>query len=264
MDPPLDSDTKSCPPQLAQEIIDEIIDTFSACNHRAAIVPLTTVARGWRPRSQRQLFHTHTLMISDETLQKALEDTRTCSPAIVFSYVRVLLLHRPDTGIGLGDGAWLLRLFTNVVQLKLRNLSFRGVTLDQATRTFGHFGRTVRRLHLAEVRLKAKMLMHLVAWFPIADDIEVHAGLPRDVGLIPVEEPVIRKFQGRLLLDCLRGFHGDFLDFISAGSPSFDTLTVAYCRECEDQIARLIRACGDSLKTFQYSTGRSGKFIFGL
>jgi len=260
----LDSETKSYPPQLAQEIIDEIIDTFSACNSKAAIVPLTTVARAWRSRSQRQLFHTHTLVISDKTQEKALEDTRTCSLDVVFSYVRVLSLRGPSTGMGLGASVWLLHLFNNVVVLELRNFSFQAITVDQAAHTFSHFGRTVRRLHLAGVRLDTKMLMHLVAWFPIADDIEVRVGLSKAAGLIPAEDPVIRKLQGRFLLDGFLGLHGDFLDFISAGSPSFDTLTVAYCRGCEEQIARLIRACGNSLKTFQYSSGRIGKFIFGL
>lgn len=61
---------RSSPPQLAQEIIDEVVDGFSACSDRAAIIPLATVARARRPRSQMNLFRTHNLWISTKTALK--------------------------------------------------------------------------------------------------------------------------------------------------------------------------------------------------
>jgi hypothetical protein len=155
--PPLYSETvsalqhlelKPCPLQLAQEIIDEIIDTFSACNDRAAIMPLTTVAMAWKPCSQRNLFHTHELWISKETLNNAREDRQTCSLDDLFSYVRVLRLHQPNTKKGLKASVWLLRLFSNVTELELQSWSFRQLPVDQVVRTLGHFGSTVQRLNL--------------------------------------------------------------------------------------------------------------------
>ena len=252
-----DLKSKSYPPQLAQEIVDEIIDVFSACGDRAMIVPLTTVARAWRPRSQRHLFHNITLWISKQTSDKALRNIRTCSLDVVFSYVRVLRVRQPNSVGQLRASAWLLRLFTGVTELELRGWNFLPLTVNRVVRSLGHFGPTVRRLRIVEVTSGAKMLMHLVSLFPLADDIEVRLDpLSSDVNLgsAPSEDrPVARKFQGTFLMDRILGRHLEFLDFINTCPPSFHTLTIDYCGNYE-QISSLINDCGDSLKTFQYSS----------
>ena len=261
---PQRTDLKSCPPQLAQEIVDEIIDLFSACSDRAAIVPLVTVARAWRPRSQRNLFHTYNLCISKQTLDKALEDRHACSLDVLFSYVRVLQLRRPRTNGEFKTGVWLLHLFTNITELELRGWSFRRLTVNRVACTLGHFRWTVRKLRIVEVKSGAKMLMHFVSLFPLANDTEVRLDISTgaDPNPVPVEDrPVARKLQGIFLVDCFFTRHLDFLDFINAGSPSFHTLTIVYCTISE-RISRLVSNCGRSLKTFQYSSADALSNLF--
>lgn len=167
--------SKSHPPQRSQEITDEIIDTFFAHSDRATIIPLT-VARASN---------------FNETLNKALEDEKTCSLDVLFSHVRVLRLRQPSTNGELKvNHVWLLWLFTKVTELELRDWSFGETTVNQLARTLGHFGRTIRRLRLANVNSPAKILMHLGSLFHIANDIEVRMryitlGMDWDCRLVP-------------------------------------------------------------------------------
>ena len=236
----------------------------STCSLPVAIVPLVTVARAWRPCSQRNLFHTYNLCISKQTLDKALEDRHACSLDVLFSYVRVLQLRQPRTNGELKTGVWLLHLFTNITELELRGWLFRRLTVNRVACTLGHFRWAVRKLRIVEVKSGAKMLMHFVSLFPLANDTEVRLDISTgaDPNPVPVEDrPVARKFQGIFLVDCFFTRHLDFLDFINAGSPAFHTLTIAYCTISE-RISRLVSNCGSSLKTFQYSSADALSNLF--
>jgi hypothetical protein len=69
------------PPRLAQEIVDEVIDAISASGDKPTLKSLATVARAWRPRSQRNLFQTYNLRISRVILTKSQAERRTSSTA---------------------------------------------------------------------------------------------------------------------------------------------------------------------------------------
>ena len=247
-------------PSLPQELLELIIDEVCTSHGTAPLKTLSRVSKAWRPRSQNNIFKTFTLdcatmrRIHSETTAEATEDTSQQRSPIAFSYVRKLHIVARQITSPETDGEYLevLRLFTNVISLRILDWDFREFETQHITRFLSHFGATVQNLTLRECYVDSEVLIFLTSSFPCVENLEVDPRYPCSSITYKVQKSDRPsgsvRFRGNLTFRFLGAQHEDFLAFVNENSSDVRSISAELCAN-KGELQRLFDRRGGDLSS---------------
>ena len=221
---------------LPQELIEHIIDLsdFPDTKH---LKVLSTVSTAWRTRSQYQIFKSYTLN-GIEDMKKIHSKVSECAgipaPQILTLFSSVRCLHL-NGGIHLERHKVylkILRLFTEITELRIHSWDFRPFEGSEIKTYFKHFGRTVTALEIRDCVDNSEVLIFMKSLFPRVDDLKIKTqfddGITKSFKIKGLPREVI--FQGRLTFELLDIRYNRFLAFVSRNCSGVHSVTLKMCQ----------------------------------
>ena len=245
--------------EFPQELVDEVIDNLE--NPRD-LRTCSLVSSKWLERSRRKLFATVSLNTWNfDRWQKNI----TPGPGGISTYVRSLALRQarsivslePETLMGIMDH---LTSFRRLKSLLLQDVNFDELfDRPSLTQCFGHFGNSVRSLHLHRVRIDMSTILFFISLFPNLDCLTISFPLLA-TGELEVPEGIL-PLRGTLRLSGLEATTSTLLQAILLIPLHLEELSVTLSKFSDSDILnRLIEACAPTLKKVELAHLTSGTF----
>ena len=245
--------------QIPQELVDEVIDNL---NNPRDLRACSLVSSEWVDRSRRRLF-------ADVALDTWNFDQwrRNVPPGPngISAYVRSLTLRQgrsivslePETLMGIMDH---LTSFQRLKTLLLHDVNFDDLFDGPSlTQCFGHFGVSVKSLHLHGIRTDMGTILFFISLFPNLDHLTISSpvlssgktGVPK--GVLPL--------RGALQLSGLGATSSALLHGILLIPLNLEEISVTHSQIADPGVLnRLIETCSPSLKKVELAHLTSGTF----
>jgi len=253
-------DILDSPKQIPQELVDEVIDNLDNPHDLRAC---SLVSSGWVERSRRRLFDS--VALNTWNFDKWRRNIPPGSNGIS-AYVRSLTLRQarsiislePETLTGIMDH---LASFQRLKVLLLQDVTFDdlfdGRSLAQC---FGHFGVSVKSLHLHGMRANVSTLLFFVSLLPNLDCLAVRSPHIYTRGETEVPKGAL-SLRGTLRLSGLGATASTLLQGILLIPLELVELSVTHSKIADSRILnRLIEACAPTLKKVEFAYLGSGTY----
>jgi len=245
--------------QLPQELVDEVIDNL---NNPHDLRACSLVSSKWLEGSRRKLFASVSLNTWNfDQWQRNI----TPGPDGISAYVRSLALRQarsiislePETLMGIMDH---LTSFQRLKALLLQDVNFDfffdGLSLTQC---FGHFGVSVKSLHLHGVRTDMSTMLFFISLFPNLDHLTISSPI------LSIREREARKealpLRGTLQLIGLGATSSTLLEGLLLIPLHLEGLSVTHSKIADSMVLnRFIEACAPTLKKIELAHLTSGTF----
>ena len=245
--------------RFPQELVDEVIDNLENPRDLRAC---SLVSSMWLERSRRKLFAAVSLNTWNFDQWRR---NITSGPSGISTYVRSLALRQarsiislePETLMGIMDH---LTSFRQLKSLFLQDVNFDGLFDRQSlAQCFGHFGVSVRSLHLHGIRTDMSTMLFFISLFPNLDCLTISSPILSTVELeVPEGIPPLR---GTLRLSGVGVARSALLQAMLLIPLHLEELSVTRSQITDsDVLNRLIEACAPTLKKVELAHLTSGIF----
>ena len=243
--------------QFPQELVDEVIDNL---NNPRDLRACSLISSRWLERSRRRLFAN--LALNTWNFDKWRRNIPP-GPNGVSAYVRSLTLRQarsivslePETLMGIMDH---LTSFRRLETLLLQDVNFDDLFDGPSlTQCFGHFGVSVKSLHLHGIRTDISTVLFFIGLFPNLDHLAISSPiLSNGETEVPKEALPLR---GILRLSGLGATSSTLLRGILLIPLHLEELSVTHSQIANSGVLnRLIEACAQTLKKVELAHLTSG------
>ena len=245
--------------RFPQELVDEVIDNL---NNPRDLRVCSLVSSKWLERSRRRLFANVSLNTWNFDQWRR---NITPGPNGISAYVRFLTLRQarsivslePETLMGIMDH---LTSFQRLKALLLQDVNFDdlfdGPSLVQC---FGHFGATVKSLHLHGIGTDTSTMLFFVGLFPNLDHLTINSPI-LSIGETEVPK-VAPPLRGKLQLSGLGVTSSTLLQGILLLPLHLEEVSVTHSQIADSWVLnRLIEACAPTLKKVELAHLTCGTF----
>jgi len=233
--------------QIPQELVDEVIDNLDNPRDLRAC---SLVSSEWVDRSRRRLFaHVALNTWNFDQWRRNIPP----GPNGISAYVRTLTLRQarsiaslePETLMGIMDH---LTSFQRLQTLLLVDVSFNdSFDAQSLTQCFGHFGVSVKTLHLHGIRTDMSTMLFFISLFPNLDHLTISSPILSSRKIeVPKGVPPLR---GALRLSGLGATSPTLLQGILLIPLNLEEISVTHSQIADSGVLnRLIEACAPTLK----------------
>ena len=251
-------DVLDSPRQIPQELVDEVIDNIDNPHDLRAC---SLVSSRWVERSRRRLFDSVALNTWNFNMWR-----RNIPPGSngISAYVRSLTLRQARSIVSL-EPEILVDIMDHLASFqRLKVLLLQDVTFDDLfdgrslTHCFGHFGVSVRSLHLHGMRTNVSTLLFFISLFPNLDCLAVRSPHIYTRGETEVPKGAL-SLRGTLRLSGLGATASILLQGILLIPLQLVELSVTHSKIPDSRVLnRLIEACAPTLKKVELAHLGSG------
>lgn len=243
--------------QIPQELVDEVIDNL---NNPRDLRACSLVSSGWLERSRRRLFAN--LALNTWNFDRWRRNIPP-GPNGVSAYVHSLTLRQARSIVSL-EPETLMEIMDHLTSFRrLKVLLLQDVNFDDffdgpsLTQCFGHFGVSVKSLHLHGIRADMSTMLFFISLFPNIDHLMINSPVLSN-GETKVPKGAF-PLRGTLRLSGLGATNSTLLQGILLVPLRLEELSITHSQIANSGVLnRLIEACGQTLKKVELAYVTSG------